>query len=117
MSEFQHTPGPWILSEYEVRHPITFELRKGCEIFCKDNNRVVCEIPDYHFHKEDVANQSADARLITTAPEILEALVAAVTFIDSHVADPDITHKMRIAYEAYRNAKPEAAIAKARGEA
>ncbi len=70
----KHTQGPWILSEYEVRHPITLEIRKGCEIFCKGNNRVVCEIPDYHFHAEDVEYQSADARLITAAPELLEAL-------------------------------------------
>lgn len=70
----KHTEGPWIISEYEVRHPITLEIRKGCEIFCKDNNRVVCQIPDYHFHAEDVEYQSADSRLIAAAPELLEAL-------------------------------------------
>lgn len=100
----KHTEGPWILSEYEVRHPITLELRKGCEIFCKDNNRVVCEIPDYHFHAEDVEYQSADARLITSAPDLLEALEAALTILTDSVGDFD--------YD-----KAVSAINKSRGEA
>lgn len=108
MSGFQHTPSPWILSEYEVRHPITLELRKGCEIFCKDNNRVVCEIPDYHFHKEDVASQSADARLLTVAPELLEALEEAISMLGSSLI------KDTLGYEWHE--KATAAIAKVRGE-
>lgn len=83
----KYTEGPWILSEYEVRHPITHELRKGCEIFCKDNNRVVCEIPDYHFHAEDVEYQSADARLLTSSPDLLEALEGMVSLFPTGVED------------------------------
>jgi len=97
----KHTPGPWILSEYEIRRPITNELRKGCEIFCKDNNLVVCEIPDYHFHAEDVEHQNADARLIAAAPELLEALVAVLSVADRATSEFDIAR---------------AAIAKAQGE-
>ncbi|MEA9994580.1 hypothetical protein QN382_19965 [Pseudomonas sp. 10B1] len=74
MSEQKHRPGPWILSEYETHHPITLELRKGCEIFCNRNNKVICEIPDYRFHPEDDAADQADARLISAAPELLAAL-------------------------------------------
>lgn len=109
MSEFKHTPGPWILSEYEVRHPITLELHKGCEIFCKDNNRVVCEIPDYHFHKEDVASQSADARLLTAAPELLEALEYVLSMWGDYLPAGNSN-----AMKAIKQAR--AAIAKARGE-
>lgn len=74
MTEQKHRPGPWILSEYEVRHPITLELRKGCEIFCNKNNKVIAEIPDYCFHSEDIEHDKADAKLITAAPELLAAL-------------------------------------------
>lgn len=106
----KHTEGPWILSEYEVRHPITLELRKGCEIFCKDNNRVVCEIPDYHFHAEDIEYQSADARLITAAPSLLEALEALAEYVDRMHRDGHIQRPQQSS-DAVR------AIAKARGEA
>ena len=109
MSEFQHTPSPWILSEFEVRHPITLELRKGCEIFCKDNNRVVCEIPDYHFHKEDVVSQSADARLLAAAPELLEALEYALSMWGDYLP-PGNSNAMKAIKQA------RAAINKARGE-
>lgn len=98
----KHTKWPWILSEYEVRHPITLEFRKGCEIFCADNNRVVCEIPDYNYHTEDVEYQSADARLIAAAPDLLEALEAVVRVADRATDEFDMAR---------------AAIAKARGEA
>lgn len=109
MSEFKHTPSPWILSEYEIRHPITLELRKGCEIFCKDNNRVVCEIPDYHFHKEDVASQSADARLLTAAPALLSALMKFREAFVIAVGDKSPFAKCALA-------EADFAIAKARGE-
>ena len=114
----KHTEGPWILSEYEVRHPITLELRKGCEIFCKDNNRVVCEIPDYHFHAEDVEYQSADARLITSAPDLLEALEAFERIKDIWLpaeAQEQHAEEMYALHMARNNML--SAIAKARGEA
>lgn len=105
----KHTEGPWILSEYEVRHPITLELRKGCEIFCKDNNRVVCEIPDYHFHAEDVEYQSADARLLTSAPCLLEALEGLLHAYEDP-GNTGSTHDDKVA-------AARSAIARARGEA
>lgn len=109
-----YTKGPWILSEYEVRHPITLELRKGCEIFCADNNRVVCEIPDYHYHAEDVEYQSADARLITAAPELLEALEAILPYIPNTSAAEG--GAARFSENVRAADMVRAAIAKAKGE-
>lgn len=87
MNELKHRPGPWILSEFEVRHPITLELRKGCEIFCNKNNKVIAEIPDYCYHKEDVAQDKADAKLLTAAPILLDALQLALHALAHCAAD------------------------------
>lgn len=61
--------------------------------------------------------QEANARLIAAAPELLEALTAAMAFIESHVADWDITAEMAANYSALMGTNPRAAIAKATGEA
>jgi cephalosporin hydroxylase len=42
-----------------------------------------------------------------TPTTIKAALDAAVAFIESHVADPDITPKMRETYAAYQKAMAE----------
>ena len=75
MSATQHTPGPWILSEYEVVRFGDTAPTKGCEIFCNKNNKVVCSIPDYRYHAEYDVSDRADARLITAAPDLLAALI------------------------------------------
>jgi hypothetical protein len=101
------TPGPWILSETEVvRHGDTAPT-KICEIFCSNNNKLICEIPDYRYHQEYDASDAADARLIAAAPCLLEALEDAVTsMLDSGYN----------ASEAVVIRKARAAIASAKGE-
>ncbi len=47
--------------------------------------------------------------------ELLEALKAAMKFINANVADPDITTEMAEAWCALKDANPDAAIAKAEG--
>lgn len=107
MSEHKHRPGPWILSEYEVQHPITLELRKGCEIFCNKNNKVIAEIPDYCFHPEDVEQDQSDARLITAAPELLADLVEAAATLRRYEA----LHRAKATAESTEKAEVNAGLA------
>jgi hypothetical protein len=63
----QHTPGPWIVSESE---------RKCLAIFPgndKDRPRALCSIA-WVLSWNDTANDSANARLIAAAPELLAVL-------------------------------------------
>lgn len=76
----KHTPGPWILSETEVYRYGEVVPTKICEIFCSNNNKVICEIPDYRYHAEYDVSDAADARLITAAPDLLEALEACIDY-------------------------------------
>ena len=64
----------------------------------------------------EAENKRAQNFLKSEAPALLEALTAAVRFIDSHVADPDITPEMCKAYEKYCSVDAPALIAKHRGE-
>ena len=107
MPEQKHRPGPWILSEYEVRHPITLELTKGCEIFCNRNNKVIAEIPDYCFHPEDVDQDRADAHLITVAPELLADLMDAAATLRRYEA----LHRAKGTDDSNAKAEVNAALA------
>lgn len=96
MSEY--TEGPWIAAAKPssiVGWPI-----------CSESGRVIC----------NVASGGADANLIAAAPDLLEALEAAMDFINKHPADPDISDEQTQAWIRLREIDPSAAIAKARGE-
>lgn len=60
--------------------------------------------------------QEANANLIAAAPHLLRALEAAVAFIESHAADPDINDRMCETYAAYLDTSPRKTIAMAKGE-
>lgn len=102
----KHTPGPWFNGQDG------FSLGNGV-VYSRHSNG----------NPKDVATirgwggeQQANSRLISASPDLLKALEAAVAFIDSHVADHDITKEMIATYAAYRESNPEAVILKARGE-
>lgn len=65
----KHTPGPWNVDEYTSGTSM-FGFSPACAVMCRDNNKVICEIPDYTMGQFD----REDARLIAAAPELLEAL-------------------------------------------
>lgn len=66
----KHTPGPWKVEEYTAGDSM-FGFSPACAVMCRDDNKVVCEIPDYTVGQFD----REDARLIAAAPELLEALI------------------------------------------
>ncbi len=96
------TPGPW--------------LRDGRTIYALNErgvNRFYASVQDSHAPAYEL---NANAALMQSAPDLLEALEAAMAFIDCHAADPDITSEMCEKYAVLRAANPEATIAKARGQ-
>ena len=73
-----HTPGPWSVDEY-VGGNVYSGRYPGCAVMCRDNNKVVCEIPDYTLGDFD----RQDARLIAAAPDSHEANIKFVEAIES----------------------------------
>ena len=62
------------------------------------------------------ARDIATSNLIAAAPDMYAALDAAMAFIESHVADPDITDVMIRNYRTLQDLRPRDVLAKARGE-
>jgi hypothetical protein len=108
----KHTPGPWTMETVRTSCGVCFKVgpfpwKQGKLIHaCIYADYPSPSSPEYH---AAVAN----ATLIAAAPELLEALSAAMAFIDSHAADPDLTAEMCRTYAALLATKPHAAIAKA----
>lgn len=109
MTDIKHTPGPWIV------YPET----DGMEVYAVDmKSGLPIRAPVARMFTR--GNWSANAYLITAAPDLLEALVALDDDWTSEFPDgPDTQLKFgRLADETlaiWRKAR--AAIAKARGEA
>ena len=99
----KHTPGPW---QTKVEDELTGQIE-----IVSDRRPYVCTV-----HPGGINNMTeANALLIAAAPELLEALQAAMRFIDSHVADPDITRDMADAWSDLQRINPHTLIAKATG--
>ena len=57
-----------------------------------------------------------DASLITAAPDLYEALKAALKYIEESPCDPDIYPEQFEAWDKLQELKPKDVLAKARGE-
>jgi hypothetical protein len=93
MSEVKHTPGPWV-SEYRQSHT-------GQVAVCNGDGEGYWEVWTQNWGGG--INQEANARLISAAPDLLEALEEIVSH-DAWASDAPIL------------ASAKAAIAKAKGE-
>ena len=113
MSDVKFTPGPWsVHNAGDVFTPLGAVNASGLDAPSDDGWHIAdCDMGGLFL--EEVR---ANARLIAAAPDMYLALRKAMDFIESHVADPDITEEMSKAWNALEDADPYAALAKARGE-
>jgi len=107
----EHTPGPWKSEPvaYPAGKDISFEILDA-------NRRVVAQTIMREIGKgwrnEIIATDEANARLMAAAPELLEALIMALPYVESCEDDPaykPMAVKLRVKMM-------RAAIAKAEGQ-
>ena len=96
----KHTPGPWLLSGNTIYALMHAGRRKGDEQF---KNRFSAYVQADRECPDD--EHEANARLIATAPELLEALKACVLWMDTNYERSEAAHRAA-----------RAAIAKAEGK-
>lgn len=108
----EHTPGPWRLSDESPRI-----IKKDFRDIGSDSGFLIASTMGRDDSGFYASNKEADAnaRLIAAAPCLLEALEAAMAFIDNHVADPDLTDEMCEAYARLLALEPRKLIAKTKG--
>lgn len=110
----QHTPGPWQYHEgfsatdYHITAAANSEADRGQPLWCNDPGSAYGDEP---------GEAHANARLIAAAPDLLEALKAAMDYIDHSPCDPDITPAQWAAYKRLQETDAAGAIAKAEGRA
>ena len=98
------TPGPWV-ANWSIRQDVGQEM--GWAVFGRgDDVPVVAEISDYN------ENRSADAALISAAPDLLAALSDLAAYVDGYEYAASWAGRP---HQIMDNAR--AAIAKAKGEA
>jgi hypothetical protein len=94
----QHTPGPWGVEDYRG---------DGCRFRVWHDGILIAKIDD-----DGPDFGEADARLIAAAPDLLEALQAAIAISDKYVFDAGRTAECQSVYDMC-----SAAIARAIGAA
>lgn len=80
MSEFKHTPGPWQTLPEECDKPY-FRIR-GTMLGCRYKIANVLTPVYEGVHAREAIETRANARIIAAAPELLEALMIAVEYIE-----------------------------------
>ena len=108
----KHTPGPWINCQ-------AVGQRLSSRRIISDSNKistVVADVPDYG--ETSASERHANARLIAAAPDLLEALRNARSFIKNGVDLGYIRMPDADCPDSAHNTLPaiEAALAKARGD-
>lgn len=115
-----HTPGPWVFESRNGDHPLNDQDGWGCDgLWAVNGGFILGAGPGWD--RSYVAPDDSDARLIATAPDLLEALMECVE--DSEAAVGQYVQAYGETYRPKRLAamretvrKARAAIAKATGE-
>jgi hypothetical protein len=71
----KHTPGPWHFSD-------DLGQQHGCRLIHAKDGRLVADAGRIHYRTD--AEMDANARLIATAPDLLEALETMVRWTEMH---------------------------------
>ena len=96
-----HTPGPWTI-EYEVKQDLWGIIYQDALNICTLT------------HIDSLKNE-ANARLISAAPDLLEALKRTLQLIEEFPATPEIQRHFSNAFRGDVEAQAHRAIAKAEG--
>lgn len=102
--------------EYLFTHPViqVDQTRLPCESWIQMRKRID---PDLAAAKlEEVRRMAFIVKAVNCHDDLLEALKAAMAFIKSHAADPDITSEMCARYAELTDLNPEAIIARAEAQ-
>lgn len=102
MSEKKWTPGPWIVEAGALDYP---------NIISEDCGEVVGNEGFYSERERDYHN----ANLMATAPELYEALEAAMDYINKSPCCPDTYPEQLEAWLRLQKALPHTTLSKARG--
>lgn len=82
MSEVKHTPGPWTLETVRTSSGLCHKIGPFPWKTGKENH--ACIYDDYPSHGSDGTPELlANAHLIAAAPEMLEALIRALNYIEN----------------------------------
>jgi hypothetical protein len=108
-TETKFTPGPWFVKGDAGHDEINDSWLDGRTIGSVPHGTRICDVTI--LRKDEGAY--ADARLIAAAPELYATLKAAMAFIDSHVADPDITGEMAENWAVLMGMQPHEVLDKA----
>ena len=104
MTAATHTPGPWAFSESELT-PGRFSIyHYGPLAYCGDTG-------------DGIENARANARLIAAAPDLLDALLDALPYVEDVLADPVALACFKPGTVQRNAAAIRAAIARATGAA
>lgn len=114
MSDIKFTPAPWVI-DTDTRPAEVCTVMHVPDSKSKGQGFVYVRGAVGYWSADENENM-ANAHLIAAAPDMYLALRKAMDFIESHVADPDITEEMSKAWMALEVADPYAALAKAEGK-
>lgn len=106
----KYTPGPWIVRDSDFGSEVWITTKKR-----NANNTVeICTV-DAGFDEPFESEQQANARLIAAAPELLEALLNALPYVEDVLSDKEQLKAFKVGVVAKHVEQIHLTIAKALG--